>query len=527
MKRYLRILMLCVAVILLGAFVLGCGGTASTDTEPMTGETGGTEETDGGKHEHASTGEPLEVVASTCSQKGYKQYRCDECNARYVEELPLGKHEYITQYDVTLGYEVVKCNGCDDWRMEIDGNETREFAAVCSGDIALTFDVIGSAAEISFTVDGKEVSTSTYEAGEHTVSIAKDLSRGGHTFGFAIKNGGCALDLTDISTDGTLHRKDGVILEMTKTTTAHGGKYNDFFVYIQTSDPSGDYYIRYRFLHSYSTAVEGKTDSSNNNNTFRIVGAELVKVSSVTETAVKYTKLNSLLTGGEVAVAIKEPETVDYIGGYHGEEHILEFWMYADNEEYTPGDEAKVVVCSYLEFNQLTEINRCNTPADKVITHEQYYRISTNGIQCKRTLEWLMTGFEYSSAYLQMFTMLRKDGTTPICNIVETFDENGNSLGTETVDYAIEKDIWVLKNTKNRTVKYSSATSGISAEVGFTILENSVQPDSVHVSLRKDSIGDNKWYASFKSPSGSKISTAGDIWALETFYHIDYVNPEN
>ena len=126
-----------------------------------------------------------------------------------------------------------------------------------------------------------------------------------------------------------------------------------------------------------------------------------------------------------------------------------------------------------------------------------------------------------------MFTMLRKDGENTICETVETFDEKGNSFGVETVDYVIETDKWVLKSPQNRTVKYSSATSGISAEVGFVILDNSVQTDSVHVSLRKDNIGDNKWYASFKSAKGSKFSTKGDVWKLDTLYSIDYVNPEN
>ena len=524
MKRYWKITIACLALLLLCALVVGCGGeVVETEQGADVSETDAAET----KHVHATTQDPVETKVSTCCERGYIQYRCDECHARYVEELPLGKHDYQSKFDATLGYEVVKCDGCGNWRMEVDGKQTVSLAAACSGSASVTFTVMGGDAQIDFLVDGVQTVSDVYAAGEHTVVFAENMGIGGHTFDIVLKNAGTGLDITDLTTNGTMHRRDGVILEMTKTTAGHGNVYNDFFVYTKTSDPSGEYYIRYRFMHAYNTTVTGSTDSANNNNMFRIVGAELVQVESVSETEVKYKALCKLLTAGEIAVAIKEPDSVDFIGGYHGEEHILELWMYADNVEYTPGDEARIVVCSYLEFYQLTDIGRCNTPDEKIVNHEQTYRITAAGIRCGRNIEWLVDNFEHTYAYIQMFTMLRKDGSNVICETVETFDENGKSLGSETVDYAIEKDIWVLKDTKNRLVKYSSATSGISAQVGFTILDNSVMPDSLHVSLRKDSIGDNKWYASFKSAKGSKFSTKGDVWKLDTIYSIDYVNPEN
>ena len=524
MKRYWKITLAAVALLLLCALIVGCGNEkVETQPEETVTETEAVET----KHVHVTTKDPVEIKASTCIEQGYIQYRCDTCNARYVEELPLGKHEFERNYDPILGYEVVKCDGCGNWRMEVDGKQTVSLAAACSGTVSTTFTVMGAPAEIDFFVDGALTTSDVYEAGEHTVSFANDLFVGGHTFDIVVKNGGTGLDITDFSTNGTMHRRDGVILEMTQTTVGHGNTYNDFYVYTKTSDPSGEYYIRYRFMHAYNTTVTGSTDSANNNNMFRIVGAELVQVASVSETEVKYQALRKLLTAGEIAVAIKEPDMVDFIGGYHGEEHIIELWMYADNVEYTPGDATRVVVCSYLEFYQLTDIGRCNTPDEKIVNHEQTYRITADGIRCARNIEWLVDNFEFTTAYIQMFTMLRKDGESTICETVETFDEKGNSFGVETVDYVIETDKWVLKSPQNRTVKYSSATSGISAEVGFVILDNSVQTDSVHVSLRKDSIGDNKWYASFKSAKGSKFSTKGDVWKLDTLYSIDYVNPEN
>ena len=104
-----------------------------------------------------------------------------------------------------------------------------------------------------------------------------------------------------------------------------------------------------------------------------------------------------------------------------------------------------------------------------------------------------------------MFTLLRKSaGTaTPICEIVETFDENGKSLGREVIDYPIEKETGVLANVANRSVHYSSATSGFTADVGFVILNDSTKVNKAYISARKDGTGDSKWYASFTSPTDS------------------------
>ena len=87
-------------------------------------------------------------------------------------------------------------------------------------------------------------------------------------------------------------------------------------------------------------------------------------------------------------------------------------------------------------------------------------------------------------------------------------------------------DKWILQSTDNRSVRYSSETSGISAYVGFTILNDSVVVERAHVSARRDGTGDNKWYASFKSATAGQTSVKGEVWSLDTIYHIDYVAPE-
>ena len=109
MKRYWKITFACLVLLLACVLVIGCGNEA-VDTDP--GAALPETEAQETAHVHATTKGPVATKESTCIEHGHIQYRCDECNARYVEELPLGKHEYKTQFDATLGYEVVKCNGC-------------------------------------------------------------------------------------------------------------------------------------------------------------------------------------------------------------------------------------------------------------------------------------------------------------------------------------------------------------------------------------------------------------------------------
>ncbi len=77
----------------------------------------------------------------------------------------------------------------------------------------------------------------------------------------------------------------------------------------------------------------------------------------------------------------------------------------------------------------------------------------------------------------------------------------------------------------NRLVKYLSATSGVTAEVGFTIINDSVKVNEMHVKLRTTQL-DNKLYVSFESPENGRSPEKNEVWTVETFYHIDYQSPE-
>lgn len=560
MKRYVKALILCTVVLLLGILLLGCGGGAVSESQGGEGDPTETKETEAPEetvHEHVSSGEPLEVVASTCSTRGYKQYRCDACNTRYNVELPLGRHDYVDQYDATLGYTVVKCDGCSDWRMEIDGAGEYTFAAMCKGDIAFSFEVLGGNAEIDFVLDGKTVKSESYASGEHTVTIAEGVEKGYHTFGFVLKNTDVALDLTDVEADGELHRANAILLELTKAPS--NKPYSDFYVYVQTSDPSGEYYVRYRFYFAYSTVTTNATNSATNIDSFRITAAELVKVSEISDTKVTYTTICSLLSSGEISLAIKEYRydptqqknvVADFCGGFHGDEHIVtvdgekQAFLKADGVSYTPGAESRIVKCSALVFDQTTLLDRWATvagSAGQFAKHTQHFTFTSSGMNIDRTVEWLVDDFIIDSAYPMMYTLLRLNRDKAVCEIVSSYDADGNLLETkELALHNTEKQTSVLQSAALRRVEFSSATSGIFSTASFTLGENNDGIlGSPYIAYRTDNGGsDNKLYVPMKGANTVQAEAAsgtvtkssasqGDVWEINCFYHIDYIHSEN
>lgn len=342
-----------------------------------------------------------------------------------------------------------------------------------------------------------------------------------------------------------LPRKNAVILEMKQTTANKGGTYGDFSVYVQTSDPSGKYYVRYDFAYKHSTTATGNADSGNDLDMFRIAGAYLVKVSAVSETAVTVEKvITKVLQDGEIALAIKENrddnkdgtnDIPDFVGGFHGDEEILTgaVALAADGVTYFPGTEAKVVVCTTLTFHQKTVLDRCNTDV-QVMTHDQKYTVTSAGLSVLRAVEWLTGDFTLlasdskgANSYLQLFTMYRNWEGNAVCDTVSTYDGNGNLLGTTTISGAVEKERTELHSADARCAKYSSATTGISATVGFKTLNDQVKANGAWIKVRNDDKGDNKWYASFSSAQNGLTPAQGEVWEIEAYYHIDYVNPNN
>ncbi len=434
------------------------------------------------------------------------------------------------------------------------------------GDVYAAYDYLGSAYLSAVKVAGMErtgasnrykfVVTPVTTLADNTVARGESLTVVYDGEGRYLGNDRpFPVDLSQYESLGT----QPVMLEL--KAKSGSGDYADFYVYTQCSDPTGRYYVRYRMLYSYDTRTTNGSNSATNIESFRIVGAEMVKVNGVSDTGVAFASLYNLLSSGEISLAIKEyvyddaqgkNGVADFCGGFHGDEHIAvvdgvkQFSLKADGVEYVPGTENKLVQCETLTFDQTTKIDRWAAEAGsagQIVEHVQNFTFTDDGMKIDRKLTWLVDNFVIDSAYPMMFTLLRLDGEEAICEIVETFDGSGNFLGREELAlHNTTAQSTILSNANLRKVVYSSATSGISGVASFTLGSgNQGVLSNPYIAYRKDDGGaDNKLYVGMKGSQSVSVQknaagdqttksqpTLGEVWEISTFYNIDYVRPNN
>lgn len=534
MKHYVRLLFVIAALLLVGALCVSCGNQPA---ETLVDEGDMTEVPEIQAHEHISTSTPT-VVEATCTAAGYSEYLCDDCGETYrVEEnITVGHTFDKTVTDRKTGMKKATCTRCGAAVNPLIDKDSMTFEATCKGDITIEFEVTGADAEVEFFLDDFSMYKKTYKPGKHTATIARGLDESDYIFTLAQNNEGSTVAISNITVDGKIARKNPVILEIDKQKDAKRGSYENFYVYVKTSDPSGKYYVRYNFIYEYNTNIVLKSNTTDNIDAFRVKEAYLVEITSVTDTDVKYNLVQKVLQQGEISLAARESRdgVADFIGGYHGDDHMFEFVLKADGAEYKPGEGDIAVVCDTVEFTQRAYITRCGAPDTNVMIHNQQYTIDGEGVKIAKSLEWLVDDFKSTTVYMQMFTVYRND----VCENLMVLDGEGkNPFSGEGDNILLATDVKVIEEASkyadkrvlsskdNRQLVYSSDKTGISARVGFEILNESCSIRSASIQLRYKDAKDNKWYVDFTGPNGNATPKKGDVWAIDSYYDIDYVAP--
>lgn len=388
----------------------------------------------------------------------------------------------------------------------------------------------------------------------------------------------------DLSEYKAFTESPNVILELKDGA----GDYNDFYVYTRTSDPSGRYYIRYRVYYSYSEAVTNITNSATNIRSFRVNTAHVVKVTDIGDTVVTCTEVMPILGAGEISLAIKEYKygqtankkgelqyeadgttpkmgnaVQDFIGGYHGDEHIKKdsegndmFSLVMDERKYVPGQDNLVVTGNEIVIEQTTLLDRWAEEAGSagsVAEHAQTFTINKDGVAIDRTVKWLVNDFLIEDAYVMMLTLRRCTTETitnddesktvravdPICEKVATYNADGTQIGSYTFDLnTAPNGSTGLNSAALREVRYGSATSGASAIAKFDKMAGSAgEFATVRIDFRDGTAADNKLYVPMTATDGTgKVEETGksykkpsvnETWVLDTFFKLDYVNPNN
>ncbi len=484
------------------------------------------------------------TTEATCTVDGYTELLCEDCGYRQTETLS-ASHDYRESYDAETGEMMTVCSRCGEGGYLVSGGESIELSGYFGGDAVFTARAVEGESKVEFWADDALLGTMDCAKDEITLPVTA-LEDKAHTFRF-VNTGENDVFIGKEDMDGKLNRKDSVIVEV---LAGKKDSYSSFNLYVQTSDVSGDYYIRYKMQYEYSD-VRNKyaSNTTHNVSNYRVKTAQLVKITDVRDTAVVAEDILNVLESGEISLAFKQnnpdhavlteealtalgsaTQAVDFVGGYHGDERLESAELFADGEKVNIFGQTKklVIPCTYVNFDQTTTIYAWGTSSEdsfgkEMVRHTQNFIFDSNGIRDLKTVTWLDDGYEIGNFFFQMFTMYRETAGKTVCEKLEAFDENGKSLGTATVPIPVTQNTAYLDNLNNRLIRYSSDVSGVSAEAGFEIIDGSVVPNVIYVSAR--SYGDNKLYASFESATNGKNPKKNETWAIEAYYNIDYVDP--
>lgn len=486
-----------------------------------------------------------ESEPATCTGAGFVRYECSKCGETSTEETPGTPHDFEEQDGEWI------CSGCGVAALRVPAEQDASFLYRCEeGDISFFLQSEGQV-DLSFLVDGEKVADFD-EAGE---DLSVKEPAGIHTLTFS-NHSDKDLFVGDLTMKGDKIQENAILLETTKTLS--GRDYASFNVYVRTSDPSGTYYVRYMFQYEYNDSrTSYNANTTTNISNFRLKTAQLVEVTGHTDTSIKWSTIYEVLQQGEISLAMKQdidttkiqPAALkaitidgavntsknDFIGGYHGDERLSVAAVTADGKPVEIGKNsvASVIECSVVTFDQTTTLYKWGTSsADSfgvpAAEHGQSFEITGAGINNRQTLTWIADDFvlRTSETYLQMFTMKRVSGSNKVCDLLETFDENGRSIAKAKVAPVTgSSNVPYVSDTRNRSIVYGSETSGVSAKAGFSIIEG-VTVTTARVSARPDSgAGDNKWYVSFKSSKNGSNPKAGEHWEWDVYYTIDYIEP--
>lgn len=309
-------------------------------------------------------------------------------------------------------------------------------------------------------------------------------------------------------------------------TPRAGERFADFSVIYATG---GGKYVKYAFGYlvreanaenSFSHDVGGSVNCE----LFRVEGAWLGTLSGES-----FTEELRLLATGEISFALRELGASDFVGGIHGDEHLTAVELFADGECISL-DKPGFYVCRELTLSQVSVINRCNTPSEKIILHKQKYCFEKSELRLSQHIEWIAEPLRIDRAFVPMLTIARLDSRHTdrvITDTVELYGASGELIAAaDTSVYGTEKSAelprsLLLGTPASRAFAYGRE-SGISAEVAIVSCGGDFElGDTVaHIWPRFLPNLDNKIY--FNVYNAEKQVHTGTVWGMDVVYRLNY-----
>ncbi len=330
---------------------------------------------------------------------------------------------------------------------------------------------------------------------------------------------------------------------------ASGASYSSFDVFVKGTKQTSNMYTMYKFQHINNPRVEQEITSTENTRQ----DATLYRVKTAFIAArtdeFTFTQGTQVLQEGEIEMAIREAGsehtnnqgTGDFIGGFHGDEHLTSVSLKIDGEE-VPLNKAGNYVGKKIEFDQYSVVNRCNTPDEKLINHTKKYVVTKNGIDLNQIAEWIGPA-KIRIAYLTMFTIMRQSGENRVTDYMKFYWSDGaeaayydvtNLAGSTYINtipelgqvagetfgnvYGPGKVETKADGTYVNKVHLWSKAGDIDAYI-WTDTVRGLRNDFTELQARK--YGDNKIY--FGSHSDTYVEV-GDVWEVNNHYDIKVNN---
>lgn len=307
--------------------------------------------------------------------------------------------------------------------------------------------------------------------------------------------------------------------------------YDAFSVYVKGPDSEDNRYTQYVFRYARRDYVEldYTSEHDSNLNLYRICrayGKERIDDSAVNQPQfIDMYDGAPLLNTGALELAILEKGQRDFIGTFHGDENLTSVSLRVDGKEISL-DQAGVYSGGVIEFEHISVLNRCDTPANKVADYIRSYRITNeNGVELDHKLTWCVNDFEPDRAYMAMLPAMRVNSDNTIRfgdyidfadsanTVVQSYDtsEYGSGIAGPSLAKINLSGIPMPINAYSR-----NADKTIVYKITYKPIEGIKEPKAQLV-IRGGSANDNKIY--FNSNQGMTVSE-GEIWHMNTTYNI-------
>ena len=486
---------------------------------------------------------------ANCYSGGKVALSCADCG--YSEEVTTAKeHDEEKVYSATSGITEYVCSRCGDRSMILAAGKRMKLAAFCDGDATFGVEAPSANDQIELILDGVSKGDISLDAkGEGSVSL-ENLERGGYSIVF-VNKGKNDVRISTQKLDGYFSRPGAVYVEVLgKGSQA----YSSFRVYVQTGDPSEEYYVCYKFDYRLNKDVNNFAGNSCTNTEFyRLNGATLYRVVEADDTMIKTEDvkgIGSVLGGGEISFAVMQQypyedmlaegakvamgdlnRAPDFIGGFHGDEWMSAVSLTADGEVIDlQTSQKQVIPCSTVTFDLTGTMYAWGTSKPDprgvpVAEHVQNFVLDSTGVTDVQTITWLRDDFVIHGAYMPMFTMMRGADGNRFIETMRAYDVDGNLLGEYVMDpeYIVETQTQILRYDNASSYEYTGE-KGVSSTVSFKALREGIKFNSERIDLRPGV--DNKLYVAVSSAVGGNAVPEGEVWEVELKFHIDYVVPE-